>query len=59
MNLPQDILGGDPTGILFDWINSAFFFSYVSRGLDRGVFSSILDSKYGSGDKPVKTLSTP
>ena len=28
--LPQDILGGDPTGVLFDWVNSAFFFSYVS-----------------------------
>lgn len=28
--LPQDTLGGDPTGKLFDWVNSAFFFSYVS-----------------------------
>ncbi len=27
--LPQDILHGDPTGVLFDWINSIFFFSYV------------------------------
>ncbi|KIJ39717.1 hypothetical protein M422DRAFT_60684 [Sphaerobolus stellatus SS14] len=27
--LPQDILGGDPTGKLFDWVNSAFFFSYI------------------------------
>ncbi|GLB42135.1 putative major facilitator superfamily protein [Lyophyllum shimeji] len=27
--LPQDILGGDKTGILFDWINSVFFFSYI------------------------------
>ena len=27
--LPADVLGGDPTGNLFDWINSAFFFSYV------------------------------
>lgn len=30
MGLPQDVLNGDPTGILFDWITSAFFFSYVS-----------------------------
>lgn len=29
--LPQDALGGDNTGILFDWVNSAFFFSYVSH----------------------------
>ncbi|GJJ14843.1 hypothetical protein Clacol_009111 [Clathrus columnatus] len=28
-NLPEDILGGDPTGVLFDWVNSAFFFSYI------------------------------
>jgi hypothetical protein len=28
--LPEGVLGGDPTGELFDWINSAFFFSYVS-----------------------------
>ncbi|KAG6849772.1 hypothetical protein H0H93_005288 [Arthromyces matolae] len=28
--LDKDILGGDPTGVLFDWINSVFFFSYVS-----------------------------
>lgn len=30
MGLPN-ILGKnkDPTGVLFDWVNSAFFFSYV------------------------------
>jgi hypothetical protein len=28
--LPEDVLGGDPTGHLFDWVNSAFFFPYVS-----------------------------
>jgi len=28
--LVQEDLGGDPTGKLFDWVNSAFFFSYVS-----------------------------
>ncbi|EIW55152.1 MFS general substrate transporter [Trametes versicolor FP-101664 SS1] len=27
--LPQDTLHGDPTGVLFDWVNSAFFFSYI------------------------------
>ncbi|OSC96345.1 hypothetical protein PYCCODRAFT_1441111 [Trametes coccinea BRFM310] len=26
--LPQDTLHGDPTGVLFDWVNSVFFFSY-------------------------------
>ena len=27
--LPEDALNGDPTGTLFDWVTSAFFFSYV------------------------------
>ncbi|KAF5368833.1 hypothetical protein D9758_003011 [Tetrapyrgos nigripes] len=27
--LPDDVLGGDETGVLFDWVNSVFFFSYV------------------------------
>lgn len=27
--LPQSTLHGDPTGVLFDWVTSAFYFSYV------------------------------
>jgi hypothetical protein len=27
--LAKDVLGGDPTGTRFDWVNSSFFFSYV------------------------------
>ncbi|KAJ7269715.1 MFS general substrate transporter [Mycena rebaudengoi] len=27
--LPHDVLGGDPTGKRFDWINSIFFFAYI------------------------------
>ncbi|TFK32022.1 major facilitator superfamily domain-containing protein [Crucibulum laeve] len=27
--LPEDVLGGDKTGVLFDWVNSVFFFSYI------------------------------
>ncbi|TFK82621.1 MFS general substrate transporter [Polyporus arcularius HHB13444] len=27
--LPQDVLGGDPTGVLYDWVNSAFYFPYI------------------------------
>lgn len=43
--LPEDILGGDKTGVLFDWINSAFFFSYVSlnQNLNSIVFTVELD----------------
>ena len=33
--LPQDILHSDPTGVLFDWANSAFFFSYVRSSFHR------------------------
>lgn len=32
--LPEDILGGDKSGQLFDWVISAFFFSYVSYHKD-------------------------
>ncbi|KLO13698.1 MFS general substrate transporter [Schizopora paradoxa] len=27
--LPQDTLHGDPTGVLFDWLTSVFYFSYI------------------------------
>ncbi|KAI0716558.1 major facilitator superfamily domain-containing protein [Earliella scabrosa] len=27
--LPEDVLHGDPTGVLFDWVTSAFYFSYI------------------------------
>jgi len=27
--LPEDVLGGDKTGVLFDWLTSAFYLSYV------------------------------
>ncbi|KAF9446016.1 MFS general substrate transporter [Macrolepiota fuliginosa MF-IS2] len=27
--LQDDVLGGDKTGMLFDWVNSVFFFSYI------------------------------
>ncbi|KAJ7202357.1 MFS general substrate transporter [Mycena pura] len=27
--LPQDILHGDPTGHLFDWVTSVFYFAYI------------------------------
>lgn len=27
--LPEDVLGGDKTGVLFDWLTSGFYFTYV------------------------------
>ena len=32
-DLPQSALSGDPTGVLFDWVTSAFYFSCVYREL--------------------------
>ncbi|KAK7044804.1 MFS general substrate transporter [Favolaschia claudopus] len=29
LGLPRDTLHGDPTGKLFDWVNSVFFFAYI------------------------------
>ena len=31
--LPKDVLGGDPKGTRFDWVNSVFFLSYVGSPL--------------------------
>ncbi|KAJ8081894.1 hypothetical protein PM082_007740 [Marasmius tenuissimus] len=29
LTIEEDTLGGDPTGQLYDWVNSAFFFTYI------------------------------
>ena len=42
--LPEDALNGDPTGTLFDWVTSAFFFSYVC--ISRAFYSSPLSETY-------------
>ncbi|THH00323.1 hypothetical protein EW145_g7104 [Phellinidium pouzarii] len=39
--LPQDALHGDPTGVLFDWINSGFFFSYILFQVPSSVVSKL------------------
>jgi hypothetical protein len=31
--LAKDVLGGDPTGKRFDWVNSIFFLSYVGSAI--------------------------
>lgn len=40
--LPQETLHGDPTGILFNWVNSAFYFSYVSKIMRPFLFLRVL-----------------
>ncbi|TFK49127.1 MFS general substrate transporter [Heliocybe sulcata] len=39
--LPQDTLHGDPTGTLFDWVNSAFFFSYILCQIPATIISKL------------------
>ncbi|KAH7913318.1 MFS general substrate transporter [Hygrophoropsis aurantiaca] len=44
--LPQETLGGDPTGKLFDWVNSAFFFSYIICQIPATVVSKLFPPSY-------------
>ncbi|KDQ58571.1 hypothetical protein JAAARDRAFT_128911 [Jaapia argillacea MUCL 33604] len=39
--LPQDALGGDPTGNLYAWVNSVFFFSYILCQIPATVISKL------------------
>lgn len=40
--LPQEILNSDPTGVLFDWISSAFFFSYILCQVPATILSKLV-----------------
>ena len=52
--LPEHVLGGDPTGVLFDWANSAFFFSYVSHP-----YAHLFFAERFSDRPPPDSLSDP
>ncbi|PPR02934.1 hypothetical protein CVT24_012164 [Panaeolus cyanescens] len=43
--LPEDVLGGDPTGNLFDWLTSAFFITYVVCQIPATIFSKLFPPK--------------
>ncbi|EJD05399.1 MFS general substrate transporter [Fomitiporia mediterranea MF3/22] len=47
--LPQDTLHGDPTGKLFDWVNSAFFFSYILCQIPASVVSKLFPPRLWLG----------
>ncbi|CAL1699503.1 unnamed protein product [Somion occarium] len=47
--LPQDTLGGDSTGVLFDWVNSAFFFSYILCQVPASVTSKLFPPRIWLG----------
>ncbi|KIM91552.1 hypothetical protein PILCRDRAFT_711 [Piloderma croceum F 1598] len=44
--LPEDTLHGDPTGHLFDWVNSAFFFSYIICQIPATIVSKLYPPHY-------------
>ncbi|KZT03825.1 MFS general substrate transporter [Laetiporus sulphureus 93-53] len=39
--LPEDALGGDPTGVLYGWVNTAFFISYIICQIPATVISKL------------------
>jgi len=47
--LPQDALGGDPTGVLFDWVNSAFYFTYILLQIPSAVMSKYYNPRIWIG----------
>ncbi|KIJ15957.1 2.A.1.14 the Anion:Cation symporter family [Paxillus involutus ATCC 200175] len=44
--LPQETLGGDPTGLLFQWVTSAFYFSYILCQVPATVLSKLFPPSY-------------
>ncbi|KAJ8585669.1 MFS general substrate transporter [Rhizopogon salebrosus TDB-379] len=44
--LVQENLHGDPTGVLFDWVNSAFFFSYIICQVPASIASKLFPPSY-------------
>lgn len=53
--LPQDTLHGDPTGKLFDWVNSVFFFSYILVQIPATVLSKLFRPKIWLGCAAIGT----
>lgn len=44
--LPQEILGGDPAGLLYEWVFSAFYFSYILFQVPATVLSKLFHPSY-------------
>ncbi|KAI0716549.1 MFS general substrate transporter [Earliella scabrosa] len=51
--LPEDVLHGDPTGVLFDWVNSAFFFSYIICPIPATIISKLFPPRLWLGTAAV------
>ncbi|KAF7351332.1 MFS general substrate transporter [Mycena sanguinolenta] len=46
LGLPADTLHGDPTGKLFDWVNSVFFFAYILCQVPASVASKLFPPRF-------------
>ncbi|KAI0090141.1 MFS general substrate transporter [Irpex rosettiformis] len=46
---PQDVLGGDPTGNLFDWTNTAFFIAYILFPIPATIISKLFPPRIWIG----------
>ncbi|KAF9239791.1 major facilitator superfamily domain-containing protein [Melanogaster broomeanus] len=44
--LPQETLGGDPSGLLFEWVTSAFYFSYILCQVPATILSKLFPPSY-------------
>ncbi|KAG6335126.1 hypothetical protein ID866_3966 [Astraeus odoratus] len=44
--LPQEVLGGDPEGLLYEWVFSAFYFSYILWQVPATVLSKLFPPSY-------------
>lgn len=53
LGLPEDVLGGDPTGVLFDWIVSAFFFTYIFCQVPWTVLSKCFNPRIWIGGSAI------
>ncbi|KAI0251087.1 MFS general substrate transporter [Lactifluus subvellereus] len=47
--LAKDVLGGDPTGKRFDWVNSVFFFSYILCQVPATILAKLLPPRLWLG----------
>ncbi|KAF9269417.1 MFS general substrate transporter [Marasmius fiardii PR-910] len=43
--LDKDVLGGDPTGVLFDWVTSAFYFTYILVQIPATIMSKLFQPR--------------
>jgi len=51
--LPKDVLGGDPKGTRFDWVNSVFFLSYILCQVPATILAKLLPPRLWLGGAAI------